>query len=258
MRTSVRSVVVLAGSFFTLAACGDILGSSPAPMVTLDIQRAEAIPGEPLLIMGWIDKDVHASRTVEVRSSSGGTARVTLGMPHVRKPNQGFGEPWRSMSDPMLAAFIGGYGTTPEAQWQASIGIVEEGAVRQPTGSPPTADVSEETIARVVTWLRDEGVTEIRGPDGRLAYIYPRLPRSVDLVRRLRSHPNVETVEPIGMVVRQYGDPWPTGAIDVYGVIMTTAGGGEGLRVQPGDVLTVSYRQPDGSVLRDTVVIVEP
>lgn len=258
MRTFARSVILLVVAVFGLAACGDILGSSPAPLVTLDIQRAEAIPGEPLLIMGWIDRDMNSPRTVEVRSSSGQTSRVTLGMPHVRGPNQGFGEPWLSMSDAVLAAFIGGYGTGTEVQWQASIGIIEEGAVRQPSGSPPTAGVSEATIARVIAWLREEGIAEVERQTPALAYYTVRLPRSVDFVRRLRSHPNIETVEPNGIVVRHDGDPWPTGAVDVYGVIVTTAGDGEGLRVQPGDVLTVSYRQPDGSVLRDTVRIVQP
>jgi hypothetical protein len=74
------------------------------------------------------------------------------------------------------------------------VGFKEAGTVRgvDPQGRSLT---TTETVSRMKQFLSDRGITiEWEGTD--LPHVSARMPPSLDLVRELRGHPNVDYLEP--------------------------------------------------------------
>jgi hypothetical protein len=229
----------------------DVIPAGEVPLEKIEFLRAETLPGEPLLAMAWIHH-TNLVETVEVQVASRSGARRTLTLtPYALRwgwLEGGFGEPWKSMSEVELAALLGA------ADWVAAIGVMEEGAIREPGFIPPY-EVSDETVESFMAWLEEQGATEVQRQDPRFGYLTARLPVDLDLIRRIRAHPNVETLESTYMLVKDDWTPEPYLSSEPYiGILVTNDG--SGLSVQPGDELTLRYRQPDGSLLEATIPVV--
>ena len=100
-----------------------------------------------------------------------------------------FARPWHELSNSELRIEIA------RACGRVFVGFKEEGAARgvDPQGRSLT---SPETFARMKAYLTDRAISiEWAGID--LPHVTARMPAQVELVAELRSHPNVDYVEPI-------------------------------------------------------------
>jgi hypothetical protein len=235
-----------------VGACSPTGPVVPAvPVAKLEFIRPQAVPGEPLLVMAWVPA-AHRPAAILVEAAGGGASTVLLLSPYADMfaPDQRFGEPWASMPAEELAAFIGA------GEWIAIVGIVEEGAVREP-GRSPTLEVSDATVERTMKWLRELGALEVTRTDPRFGYVSARLPPGVDLIEAIRAHPNVETLEPAYMMVFDDFTPEPYASSQPYVAVLRTAGAGA-LPVRAGDTITLRYRQPDGAMLSVSIPVAHP
>lgn len=218
------------------APAGEVMLSS------LRFTRAEVPMGDPLVLFAQPTAGESLTRQpFLVRASSGAYQQSYFTPLPTRRP-------WDALSDAELAAVI--------ADWRNVVSIrFKEAGAQSGVDEEGRSITSQETVARMKDWVREQGVTITRewitqpGVDG-------TMPGDAALVSRLRAHENVDLVEPSGPGEPETG-AGPLGAGDLVAVIQTSSVTTSGLRVKAGDVVTAEYRQPNGSMVTATVVIRE-
>ncbi len=241
-KNGVSAMLALAG--LALVGC-DREATAPEGRIRLErlaFLESEVAAGDPLVL-------VARPAAGESLSSQGFLLRTSSGL----RQDEVFpapctdGLPWACVTDEELAAVIDKYDDI------VLIGFKEAGAERG-VDEQGTNITSEETVLEMQQWVEQQGVTITRewllrpGVTG-------TMPGDAALVSRLRSHENTDSVEPGGLPGAPLGGAAPVAAGDLLTVIETGSVRESELAVEPGDVVTAEYRQPDGSLLTASVSI---
>ena len=204
---------------------------------SLEFIKTEARPGETLVLRARLaDTAPDAPLTVSLSTTSGArdTARIL----------SKWDSPWRKMSDEQITAALA---VAPFGQ--AFIGFKEAGAV-EGVGDKAVSLTSPETVARMTQWVTEQGIKVVQETKD-LPIVVVEMPAELPLVRTVRHHPNVDYLEPA-----TWGELTSSSEAPIaLAVTPTTTGTGEGLVVHSGDIVTATYRQPDGSRLTAQIKI---
>lgn len=233
--------VVIMVAAVGLSACSEPAGlvRGGIELTSLRFGVSEAAPGEDLVLMAETRASDTAvmgldpnALTVQANSLYRVGARLT---------------PVSELSDEELTVAIAN-----AARDIVFIGFKEADALR---GVDEHGQVlcSEETEASMKAWLREQGIEITREPVF-LPAVLARMPAKLEIVKRVRHHPNVDYLEPntAGEYSAVSDDAEST---TLVGIIPTSSDGPSALRVRTGDTVTATYRQPDGSTLTATTLI---
>jgi hypothetical protein len=197
----------------------------------MQFAQSEVAVGEPLVLTATPEDPTSTGPlVVRIASSSGATVSDTLNV-------------WARMSDQEILAVL------VQANGRAFVGFKEAGAERgvSPQGESLT---SAATVRRMKEYLMSQGVVITSAYD--LPAVAAQVPVTLALVSAIRRHLNVDYFEPI-LPGKRLGTDAPQAAI-LAAVTATTTDDSD-LRVRSGDVVTATYRQPDGTVLKATATI---
>lgn len=211
---------------------------------------APSVPaGVPLVLTGADSASVPV--TVDVTAGSGPDAI----------PREGSGSPVVVQLDPWATVTMGSWSGMPAAEL-AELFTVSRGAgvigFKEADAATGVDDhgnvlVSDSTVARAIQWVEDQGVTVTRNfaPMPAVSVDLP-MPIDVQLVTTIRANANIDYLEPDEPVWFFQAPP----GIGTVGAVIPTTGSAVGsLAVRPGDIVTATYVQPDGSTLSTQVVI---
>lgn len=208
---------------------------------TLGFASAEIEVGDALVLIGRTEADPLDTQPFLLRTSSGESVGG-----HFNPRPEGRRSAWAPLSDEELAAVIA---TRDD---RVIIGFKEADA-DQGTDEQGRNITSDETVDRMKAWVREQGIT-ITFESAFIPAIAGRMDPDVQGVTAIRWHENVDYFEPVGK--GHFEDPdGPTLVLrfgDLVAAILTSGDGPSAVEVQPGDLVTAHYRQPDGSELTAT------
>lgn len=243
--TSVSRMLVVATSGAALSALGCDPPTAPysGELESLAFAQSQVAVGAPVVLTGAaIGSATSAVRVgLQLTTSSGASLQAALA-------------PWKEMTDAEILAVLG------QAGGRATLGFKEVGQSRGVDASGRVL-VSPATVERMKAYIRSQGLTITYEYD--MPAVAAQVPLDLAVVTRLRSHPNVDYLEPIipGTYLSVFADGSPTAASAgtiteqsnqstvLATVVPTTGGAGAGLRVRSGDVITATYRRADGEIL---------
>lgn len=242
--------------FLLLAACGQEPLEPEAGTVVLariEFVRSSARPGETLALTARpaAGESVPAaplsvristgSGTTMIRLTARGSCPRELSVEEVNARTSA----WGNCSADELTAELA------RAEGRALIGFKEADAERG-VDSRGNVLVSPATVRRIKERLAELGIA-IEHEYRLTPTVAARVPIRLQMVSVLRAHPNVDYLEPVAP-----GDWGAEGAGSasfsrtsdgLIGIVPTRATAGPELQVRTGDIVTATYRQPDGSLL---------
>lgn len=239
-----------------LVGCTPVTDLELLQIESLEFVADEIPAGFPLLVAARGPGTPGLSpERVTFRSPSGQTVETQLvaqrNCPRELTPQQAATRAsiWSECSDEALAFQIHGPG-----DGVAFISFKEAGASASKIDGQVV--VSDETYEAMKEWVVSVGI-EIRPLhppelEHEAPWVVVNMPMDMDVLRWVRSHPNVEFVEPNGPVNFQGG-----GQLVGGGTTVAAAGGLEdgALVVAPGDLVTVEHQRRDGALVTATARI---
>lgn len=251
--------------FPVLAACRDEPLEPKAGTVVLErieFVRSSARPGETLALTARLaagEPMPNAPLSVRISTGSASTMirlSVRGNCPRELTPEEvnARASAWASCSAEGLVAEIA------RAEGRVFIGFKEADAERG-VDARGNVLVSPVTVERMKERLAALGIA-VEHEYGLTPAVVAHMPVNPGLVSVLRTHPNVDYLEPV-----LPGDWGAEGAgldarsgarDDLVGIVPTAATDGSELRVRVGDLVRATYRQPDGSLLTAQSRIQQP
>lgn len=248
-----------------LAACEQEPLEPEAGAVVLErieFVRSFARPGETLALTARLAAgEPIPDAPVAVRMSTGSataiirlTARGSCPRELTAQEVNAGASAWANCSAEALTAEIA------RAEGRVSIGFKEAGAERG-VDLRGNVLVSPAAVQRTKERLTELGIA-VEHEYRLTPAVVARMPIKLEMVSVLRTHPNVDYLEPV--LPGNWGaegtgsDSGSSARTDLVGVVSTAVTDGSKLRVRVGDLVTVMYRQPDGSLLTARTKIQQP